>query len=182
MAKLISKTYGEALFELALEENKLDDYLEEATMALKIIRENPEFSAMMQHPRIDRDEKVNIVENVFGPYLSREVTGLLRLIVQKDRYSEAKDILEWFIAQVKSEKGIGQASVVSAVALTDAQQRKIKDRLLETTSFKEMEMDFSVDPALIGGLKIRIGDRVVDSSISSKLDGLKSELMKVQLA
>ena len=61
-------------------------------------------------------------------------------------------------------------------------KKKIKDRLLETTSFKEMEMDFSVDPSLIGGLKIRIGDRVVDSSISSKLDGLKSELMKVQLA
>ena len=182
MAKLISKTYGEALFELALEENKLDDYLEEASLALRVIRENPEFSAMMEHPRIDRDEKVRIVENVFAPNFSPEVTGLMRIIVQKDRYREAENILEWFIAQVKDEKGIGSARVVSAVPLSDAQREKIKNRLLETTSYKEIELDYDVDPSMIGGLKIRIGDRVVDSSISSRLDALKSELMKIQLA
>ena len=181
MAKLISKTYGEALFELAIEENRMDEFLEEAELALRVIRENPEFSAMMNHPRIDQDEKVRVVENVFGGRLSREITGLLRLIVQKDRYKETEEILCWFIDQVKQEKGIGKAYVKSAMPLSDVQKKQIEQRLLDTTSYKEMEMSYETDPALIGGLTIRIGDKVVDSSISHKLADLKRELLKIQI-
>ena len=68
MAKLISKTYGEALFELAIEENRMDEFLEEAQLALRVIRENPEFSAMMNHPRIDQEEKVRVVERAALTY------------------------------------------------------------------------------------------------------------------
>ncbi len=182
MAKLVSKTYGEALFELAIEENKLDDFLEEAQLVLKLIDENPDFSKLMNHPRIDMEEKVKVVENVFGSNLSKEITGLLRLIVQKDRYGEVEEILGWFIRQVKQEKGIGEAFVTSAAPLSDAQKKQIEDRLLATTSYKEMEMHFEVDEALIGGLRIRIKDRVVDSSIQSRLADMKNELMKIQLA
>ena len=182
MAKLISKTYGEALFELAIEENRMDEFLEEAQLALRVIRENPEFSAMMNHPRIDQEEKVRVVENVFGASLSREITGLLRIIVQKDRYKETEDILSWFIEQVKQEKGIGQALVTSALPLSDAQKKQIEEKLLATTSYKQMEMVYETDESLIGGLRIRIGDRVVDSSISNKLSDLKRELLKVQIS
>ncbi|MBR6315732.1 MAG: ATP synthase F1 subunit delta [Lachnospiraceae bacterium] len=182
MAKLISKTYGEALFELAIEENRMDEFLEEAQLALRVIRENPEFSAMMNHPRIDQEEKVRVVENVFGASLSREITGLLRIIVQKDRYKETEDILSWFIEQVKQEKGIGQAFVTSALPLSDAQKKQIEEKLLATTSYKQMEMVYETDESLIGGLRIRIGDRVVDSSISNKLSDLKRELLKVQIS
>ncbi len=73
------------------------------------------------------------------------------------------------------------AYVTSAVELTEGQREKIEKRLLETTDFAKMEMHFSVDTGLIGGLVIRIGDRVVDSSIRSRLDGLQRQLMKVQL-
>ena len=182
MAKLISKTYGEALFELAIEENRMDEFLEEAELALRVIRENPEFSTMMNHPRIDQEEKVRVVENVFGASLSREITGLLRIIVQKDRYKETEDILSWFIEQVKQEKGIGQAFVTSALPLSDAQKKQIEEKLLATTSYKQMEMVYETDESLIGGLRIRIGDRVVDSSISNKLSDLKRELLKVQIS
>ena len=182
MAKLISKTYGEALFELAIEENRMDEFLEEAQLALRVIRENPEFSAMMNHPRIDQEEKVRVVENVFGASLSREITGLLRIIVQKDRYKETEDILSWFIEQVKQEKGIGQAFVTSALPLSDAQKKQIEEKLLATTSYKQMEMVYETDESLIGGLRIRIGDRVVDSSVSNKLSDLKRELLKVQIS
>ena len=182
MAKLVSKTYGEALFELAIEENRLDEFLEEAELALKVIRENPDFSALMNHPRIDMDEKVQVVENVFGNNLSAEVTGLMRLIVQKDRYDQVEEILTWFIDEVKRQKGIGKAEVVSATELSAGQKEQIEKRLLETTSYKQMEMSYQVDPSLIGGLRIRIEDRVVDSSISSRLYELEKDLLKIQLA
>ena len=182
MAKLISKTYGEALFELAIEENRMDEFLEEAQLVLRVIRENPEFSAMMNHPRIDQEEKVRVVEHVFGANLSREITGLLRIIVQKDRYKETEEILSWFIDQVKQEKGIGKAYVTSALPLSDAQKKQIEEKLLATTSYKQMEMVYETDESLIGGLRIRIGDRVVDSSVSNKLSDLKRELLKIQIS
>ena len=66
--------------------------------------------------------------------------------------------------------------------LTGAQKSRIEKRLLETTRFDKMELHFSLDKELIGGLVIRIGDRVVDSSIRTKLEGLQRQLMKVQLS
>ncbi len=74
------------------------------------------------------------------------------------------------------------AYVSSAVALTDEQKARIEKRLIETTQYSKMELHFRLDKALIGGLVIRIGDRVVDSSIRTKLEGLQRQLMKVQLS
>ena len=182
MAKLVSKTYGEALFELAMEESKLDDFMEEVKALLLTLEQNPEFSKLMNHPKIGKDEKLEVIENVFGGKMDKELVGFLRLIVSKDRYHETPDILRYFLSKVKAEKGIGVAKVTSAQALTDEQKKTIEDRLLETTQFKQMEMEYDINADLIGGLVIRIGDRVVDSSIQTKLNELKKQLMKIQLS
>jgi len=73
------------------------------------------------------------------------------------------------------------AYVTSAAELSEAQKEKIREKLLATTEFVTMQMNYAVDPALIGGLVIRIGDRVVDSSIATRLEDMKRNLMKVQL-
>ena len=181
MAKLISKTYGEALFELAVEEGKVDIFLEEISQLLEILKKEDEFTKMMYHPKILKEEKIKVVENVFKGRVSDEIVGFLTLIIQKDRYSEAEAILEYFLNQVKEYKGIGVAYVNTAVALTDLQKKQIEERLLHTTKYRQMEMHFSEDKSLIGGMVIRIGDRVVDSSISTKLGELEKQLMKIQL-
>lgn len=182
MAKLVSKTYGEALFELAMEENKLDVFMEEVKALLQSIEENPEFSKLMNHPKIDKDEKLGVIEAVFGGRMDKELVGFLRLLVTKDRYAQVEEILNYFLYLVKAEKGIGVAYVTSAAVLSQSQKSEIEKRLLETTSYKEMEMSFDVDETLIGGLVIRIGDKVVDSTVKTKLSELKKQLMKIQLA
>lgn len=114
--------------------------------------------------------------------MSSEMTGFLRVVIEKDRESELPAILNWFIDRVKEYKHIGKASVTSASELSEDQKKQIEKRLLETTEYESIEMTFSVDESLIGGLMIRIGDRVVDSSIKTKLYEMKRELMKIQLA
>ena len=133
MAKLVSKTYGDALFELALEEGKLDLLADEVKAVSEIISDNGDLTKLMNHPQIDKEEKVKIIENIF-----------------KNRIS-------------------------------DEQKQAIEKRLLDTTRYVEIEMKFDVDAALIGGMKIRIGDRVVDSSVKTKLENLTRELTKIQL-
>ena len=90
-------------------------------------------------------------------------------------------ILEYFLDVVKAYKHIGVAYVTSSVELTDAMKQAVEKRLLAITDNVKYEMHFSVDESLIGGMVIRIGDKVVDSSIQTKLSTLTRSLLKIQL-
>lgn len=181
MAKLVSKTYGDALFELAVEENLTDSLLEEIQMVKAVLKENEDFEKILMHPEISKTEKLQVIENVFKGQTSDALTGFLRIVVTKGRYKDLPDIFAYFIARVKEYKKIGVAQVTSAVPMTDGQKQKIEQRLLDTTRYETMEIDYKVDESLIGGLMIRIGDRVVDSTIKSRLGKLTANLMKISL-
>ena len=182
MARLVSATYGDALFELAKEQDKLDSLAKEVKLIQTVLAQNPEFSKLMNHPKVGKDEKLQVVKEVFDTRVDSELVGFLRLLVEKDRYTEIDAILTYFEDRVKEEKGIGVAYVTSAVKLSEIQKKLVEEKLIETTSYKEMEMNFTIDESLIGGLVIRIGDKVVDSSIKSKLSELTKQLMNIQLA
>lgn len=182
MAKLISKTYGDALFELATEENQVDTMLAEVQALQTILKENTELNDLMNHPKIVKEEKLQVMENIFKGRVTKELTGFLSLVITKDRYGQIGEIFRYFIDKVKAMKGIGIAYVTTAVELKDSQKQQIVDKLLATTSYKEMEMHYFVDQSIIGGMVIRIGDRVVDSSIKTKLEELQKQLLNIQLA
>ncbi|MBO5245688.1 MAG: ATP synthase F1 subunit delta [Eubacterium sp.] len=181
MAKLVSKTYGDALFELAVESNQLDSFLEEAKGVLSILESNAELNRLMNHPKIVKEEKLTTLEKIFKGRIKDELTGLLCMLVEKDHYSETTAVLEYFILQAKEYKHIGTVYVTSAVKLGEIQKSNLLEKLLKTTDYVEFEMHYDVDPSLIGGMIVRIKDRVVDSSIKSKLASLSSELSKIQL-
>ena len=181
MAKLISKTYGDALFELAVEEGKIDVLEEEIIQLQKVLADNDSFGRLMNHPKIIIEEKIQVAKNVFEGRISDELLGFLTIIISKDRYRDIDAILDYFIAEVKRYKGIGVATVTTAVPLKEEQCRKIEQKLIGTTQYAKMEMHFQVDEALIGGMVVRIGDRVVDSSIRTKLTELQKELLKVHI-
>ena len=122
------------------------------------------------------------MENIFQGRISAEITGLMRIATMKGRSSDLMDILDYFIAKTKEFKKIGVASVTSAVELSSEQKAKIVEKLLSSTSYNEFEMNYAVDASLIGGIIIRIGDRVVDGSVRNKLENLKKSLSGIQLA
>lgn len=181
MAKLVSKTYGDALFEVAMEEQKADIFLKEAQDILATLEQNPEFDKLMKHPKISKQDKEEIIDKVFDTQVGKEMTGFMKLLVNKERYSELPKIFSHLIDRIKEEKKIGVAYVTTAVELTEEKKEAVKKRLLQTTQYKEMEMHYAVDNSLIGGVVIRIKDRVVDSSIRTKLDEMKKQLLQIQL-
>ncbi len=181
MAKLVSKTYGDALFELALESGQTDDLFEEAKKMLEIIQTNEDLEKMMNHPKIVIEEKQKIIEKIFQGRASREMTGLLTMIISKGHYNEFDSVLEYFITQVKEYKKIGTAYIISAMELSLMQKDAIRRKLLDTTNYVQFELIYETDPSLIGGIVIRIGDRVVDGSVKSRLERLTSELSKLKL-
>lgn len=181
MAKLVGTTYGEALFELAVEEGKEDEFLGEITQLKDLLLKNPDFGKLMNHPKILKEDKLKVLEEVFKGRISAELLGFLHLIVTKDRYGDIDGILDYFVDEVKKLKGIGVAYVTTAIDLSEVKKKEIEARLLATTSYKKMEMHYQVDGDLIGGMVLRIGDRVVDSSVRNKLFELQRELLKVQV-
>ena len=160
MAKLVSKTYADALFELAVEKGCEDAWLEDAKALLEILHENEELAKLMNHPQIVKEEKLQIIENHF---------------------KDMESVFACFVDSVKEYKNIGTAYVISAMELSMQQKDEIVKKLLETTHYVEIEMNYEVDASLIGGMVIRIKDRVVDSSIKTRLQKLTSELSKIQL-
>ena len=181
MAKLVSKVYGDALFEAAREAGRMDDMYEEVLELQKLLQANEELQKMMENPKVIREDKENVIETVFRGRISDEIVELMKLMIAKGRYTNIESVFDYFIGLVKEEKKIGIAYVTTAVELTDGQKDEIVRRLLETTRYESFEMNYAVDASLIGGMVIRIGDRVVDSSIKTKLYELSKSLRKIQV-
>lgn len=178
---VVSGTYGHALFELAVELDEIDSLMDEAEVVRKVFRDNVEFGSLLDHPRIGVEQKTALVEEAFGGRVSDNMTGFLTILVRNGRQREICSSLEEFIAEVKEYRHIGICHVVTALPLSEDQKNRLVDRLTETTAYKSFEMNYHVDPALIGGITIRIGDRVLDSSIRSELNELKRTLQAVSV-
>jgi F-type H+-transporting ATPase subunit delta len=176
MAKQVRAVYGDALFELAIEESKVDVFYDEVRFMRQVLADNRDLVAMMTHPQIPQEEKLSTVETIFKGKISDEIIGLMRMIIEKGHFSDMDGVFSYFEDRVKEYKNIGVAHVSTPIALTEAEKDKVEKRLLETTEYKSFEMEYSVDESLIGGMVIRIGDRVVDSSIRTKLYNLTKEL------
>lgn len=181
MAKQVSAVYGDALFAAGSEDNRLNELSEEVRVVSQAMLENPDLSKIMNHPKIDKEEKIKMIEDIFRGHVSGELTGLMCLLVEKGHYKDMQKVFAYFTAKVKEYNHIGTAYVTSAVELSDSQKENIEKRLLETTAYVQFEMHYNVDAAIIGGLIIRIGDRVVDSSVKTKLARLTRELSQIQL-
>ncbi len=182
MAKLVSKTYGDALFQVAKEENKIDLFYENAVALGDVFDVQSDLTKVMAQPKIVKSEKIKMVEDIFAGKIEKEIIGLLNLLIEKGHSAEIGSVFAYFIECVKEEQGIGVAYVTSAVELRHEQKQDVEKKLLETTKYTSFEMQYAVDQKLIGGMIIRIGDRVVDSSIKTKIYGLSKELRNIQLA
>lgn len=182
MAKLVSGIYGDALFALALEENKLDSLFDEIETVRAAFLQNEELLRLLNHPKIIKEEKIAVIENVFRGKVSDNVLGFLHIIIMKDRYNDILAIFDHFLHRVKIHKGIGTASVTSAVSLSKEQKAAVERKLLDATRYSAVEIEYKVDRSILGGMVIRMDNRVVDSSLKTQIDTLSRKLSRIQLS
>ena len=181
MAKSAITTYGEALFQIACESSSCIEMLEEVKELKNVVIVNPELKELMLNPRFSKEEHLEILGQVFKGKIDDRLFSFLELITVKGRYGYLDEILDYFILRVQEYLHIGQAKVTSAIAIDDEMKQRIKDKLLSTTDYKEIEIDYETDPSLIGGMVIRIKDRIVDNSVKTKLENITRDLHKIQL-
>ena len=176
MAKLVSKVYGDAYVSVVSEKNNLIDALEEIKSVKNILLENVEIIELLDSPKMDDEEKIDFIKGIFENHISVDSMGFLLTIIEKKRQAELLPILDYVIDCVKELLLIGKATVTTALPLDDSKKERIVDELLKSSHYKSLEAEYVVDESIIGGIVIRIGDRVVDSSVKTRIDKMRKLL------
>ena len=176
MAKLVSKVYGDAYVSVVSEKNNLIDALEEIKSVKNILLENVEIIELLDSPKMDDEEKIDFIKGIFENHISVDSLGFLLTIIEKKRQAELIPILDYVIDCVKELLLIGKATVTTALELDDSKKERIVDELLKSSHYKSLEVEYVVDESIIGGIVIRIGDRVVDSSVKTRIDKMRKML------
>ena len=169
------------MFAVALEEARMDEFFEAAKGLLEVFRANEDFEKLMIHPKIIKEDKVKIIKEAFKGQIPDEMLGLMTLMVTKNREKDMQKVFDYFVELVREEKKIGKADVTTAVPLSADQKVQVEGKLLETTEYESFEVNYRVDKSLIGGMIVRIKDRVIDSSIQTKLNNLSRNLRDIQV-
>lgn len=170
------------MFSLALENDKLDTIWEEVRMTRQILSENPTFIKTICHPEITRQDQIELLDDAFKGKVSDEVMGFFHVLADKKRLKELDAVLEYFDRSAKEYKKIGVVYVTVPMELTKAQQDKIRERILEVSSYESLEMHVEMDASLLGGMVIRIGDEILDNSIRSKMEHMARKINQIKLS
>lgn len=180
MVELIAKRYGQALFELAIESGDLSGREQEIKHMLDAFTEEEDFNLIINHPKLQKSEKVKVLLEVFEGQVSDDLIGFLVLAVQKSRQDSIVDILEYTLAQIEEHNGFVTAYVTSAVSLTPEDEKLIINKL-ESQTGKKITLVTSVDKSLIGGLFIRINDRIVDNTIKESISRMAKDVYEAKV-
>lgn len=178
MAELISTTYATALYDVCVEENKVDEFMNEVGFINETLKGNTEFFEVLSTPRINVNEKKKIIDDVFGNYVNREIVNFIKILIDKRRIGYIIDIANEFERMVYEYKGIVKAKAYSSICLNSEQIKKIEKKLSEQSG-KTVEIENIVDKSLLGGIMIKFNDVVIDGTLKGKLEDLENNLNRI---
>jgi F-type H+-transporting ATPase subunit delta len=168
-----ARRYSQAVFELALAEGKLDDWLDNLGK-MSVITSDVNLLAWLENPKSPFEDKVRLISERL-PGMSPKALNLLRLLMVKGKLGLATGIAQEYQRLLDRHRGIEQAEVVTAVPLSEEDQRKVAEKLGAMVGKKVMVKP-RVDPALLGGIVARINGKLLDASARTRLEMLKNEL------
>ncbi|MFD2616232.1 F0F1 ATP synthase subunit delta [Terrilactibacillus laevilacticus] len=175
MSEVVSKRYASALFEVAKEHGKVDDFENDLILVNTTIVENDELNKVLNHPQIDIDDKKALIASIFNDTISQEVINLLYVLIDRDRENIVTDIREAYQVLADKERGILDVTVTTAKPLDEKGQHALSKKLGKAVN-KKLRMHTKVDDSLIGGLLLRVGDKLYDGTIAGKLARFRQEI------
>ena len=176
---IAAKRYAKALFEIARENKLIAEFEQQLNLVVAVLKENTDLNKIIKHPGIGSKVKSDLIQQIFGSSVSEPVLNTIQLLIERRR----EETLEAF-AQIYSKianEALGQASAIvySPVQLTDAELSSITSTFGKLTG-KQIRVESVLDKSLLGGIQVRIGDRLYDGSLSGKLQRLQKTLNQSQ--
>jgi len=166
--------YAKALIGLATEQKALEHVQKDMELFIHTIKANPQLNAVLANPIIYHDKKIKILDGIFTDKVSKVTITFFNLMVNKSRAEVLYPAALEFVNLYDVTKNITKATVVSATELSEANKKTIIAEI-EALTKGTVKLTAKVDPSLIGGFVLTVGDRQIDTSISNSLAKLKRE-------
>jgi F-type H+-transporting ATPase subunit delta len=166
--------YGNALFELALDNKAVDAVKADLDRFDAMIAASPDLNRLVRSPVFDADSQLRALAAILAKAgIEGLAANFLRVITTNRRLFAVRDMIRAYRALVARYKGEVTAQVTVAEPLSDKNLDALKDTLKSVTGGKDIDFDVKVEPAIIGGLIVKVGSRMVDSSLRTKLNAIK---------
>jgi F-type H+-transporting ATPase subunit delta len=166
--------YANALFELALEEKAIDAVKSDLDKFDALIAANPDLNRLVRSPVYGADEQLKALSAILDKVgIGGIAANFLRVITTNRRLFAVQGMIRGFRALVAKHRGEVSADVTVAEALNGSNLEALESALKSVTGGKNIDLDIKIDPAIIGGLIVKIGSRMVDSSLRTKLNAIK---------
>lgn len=170
-----ARVYAKAMIDIGEETGELPRIYDDLMALVKMYREDTTFRAFFTSPRIDPARKYAVLKEALGEAVCRPVLGLLSVMIRKRRELLLDNVADQFTRFKDLAEGKVHVFVRTARALSDEQKEAIRGRV-EAKTGKSAVLHETVEPELIGGTIVRVGDTVVDGSLRRRLDGLRKSL------
>jgi F-type H+-transporting ATPase subunit delta len=170
-----ARRYAEAAFEVATRDDALEAWRSELDTAASIVADE-RVGRMLANPAVPLEQRIEMAKDIFGKSVSQPVLNLIGLMLRRGRIHELPKLAAEFRRLDNARQGITEATAISAAALTQDETRALTERLEQLTGGR-VELDLQVDPSLLGGLVVRVGDRMIDGSVRGRLERLRNQLV-----
>lgn len=177
---IVAKRYAVALFQLAKEQNTIDQIENELLVVKQVFTANKELIDVLNHPKVTNETKKSIVKESFAS-LSQQVVNTLCILIDRHRSDIVTDVVNYFVQHANEARGTEDATVYSVRPLTDVELTSISTSFAKKIGKNSLRLQNVVDKNLIGGVKLRIGNRIYDGSISGKLERIERQLVANRL-
>lgn len=179
MAELVvSKRYANALYDVAFEGQIYDKVESELTFIVDCLKSEPQLYQLLKSPLIAIEEKKEIISTIFKDKISDEVYNFIRIIIDKRRESHIEDIVREYKALVDALKNKVSAVAITAVPMGEQDLNKLQASLSKSTG-KNVQLQNEINPNIIGGVFIQMGDKVIDGTIKSRLAQLNEQMSQI---
>lgn len=172
---VVAETYAQALFELAHERGELETVEHELEQLLDLLRDQPELGRLFEHMTIDPQRREQSLRKIFSEQVSDTVLRFLLVLNEKGRLGELTAIAVAFDRRLKAHRGQEDVQVTTAHELSDEQLDQVSRRVSGAIG-REAVLHPHVDASLIGGLKLRMRDKLIDASVAAQLRRLGRRL------
>lgn len=171
----VSERYAQALFELATEKNTIESIKEELISVSGAIKEYPEFENLLFHPVINPFDKKAMLEGVFKGKVSDVSLNFLKFLVDKKREALIQEISDLYTLMVNNLQRKVVAEVYTAVEIGSAELDLLRQKL-ESYLDKKVDLENHVDQNVLGGVLVKIGDRVIDGTLKTRFENMARSL------
>ncbi len=171
----LATRYAKSLIDLAIERGELETVYADMQWLNGVSKSNRDFVNLLRSPIIKGDTKKKILEAVTKGNISEMTASFNRLLITKGRESNLPEISHAFITSYKEKKNIHTIKLTTAIPVTEAVKKAIIEQIKKSSGFQHIELEEKVDPELIGGFVLQVGDKLVDGSVAYDLKAIAKQ-------